>query len=72
MAKKITVAKAFTFTHSDGHQQSFHVGVHKDVPDEVASHWYTKSHLDAGDAEADAGEGDKKSGKKEAGEGDKK
>ena len=60
MAKKITVAKAFTFTHPDGNQQHFHVGVHKDVPNEVAGHWYTKAHLDAGDAEVDAGKGDKK------------
>lgn len=78
MAKKITVAKKFTFTHPDGHQQHFHVGVHKDVPDEVAGHWYTKAHLDSGDAE-ESGEGDKKPGakkadgaKKDAGEGDKK
>lgn len=63
MAKKITVAKAFTFTHPDGHQQHFHVGVHKDIPDEVAGHWYTKAHLDTGDTEAPTSDDGKKSGK---------
>lgn len=70
MAKKITVAKAFTFTHPDGHQQHFPVGVHKDVPANVADHWYTKAHLDAGDDDAAApATGGKKGEQKE---GDKK
>lgn len=72
MAKKITVAKAFTFTHPDGQQQHFHVGVHKDVPDEVAGHWYTKAHLDTGDEDAEQPEGEKKGKKSEQPEGEKK
>jgi hypothetical protein len=42
--KQITVDSAFVFTHADGKQQEFTVGVHDDVQDEVADHWYVRAH----------------------------
>lgn len=52
---KINVAKTFTFTHKDGKRQSFAAGAHKDVPDDVAAHWFVQAHLHPSDDESEGG-----------------
>lgn len=42
--KQITVESAFVLTQQDGKKQEFSVGVHDDVDDEVANHWYVRAH----------------------------
>lgn len=51
---KINVAKPFLFTHKGGKKQHFGTGVHKDVPDEVAEHWFVKAHLHPADDDVEA------------------
>lgn len=41
----LTFAKPCTFTAPDGTQRVFAPGVHHDVPDDVADHWFIKAHL---------------------------
>lgn len=38
-------AKPCTFTAPDGSTRYFAVGRHKDVPDEIAGHWFVQPHL---------------------------
>ena len=42
---EIVVAKPFTLTFGPDDVRTFAPGIHKDVPAEVADHWYTKAHL---------------------------
>lgn len=38
-------AKPCTYTAADGSTRVFAAGRHKDVPDEVAGHWFVQAHL---------------------------
>jgi hypothetical protein len=42
--KQITVESSFVFTHPDGRKEPFAVGVHDEVDDGVADHWYVRAH----------------------------
>lgn len=41
----IVVAKPFTLTLGPDDVRTFAPGIHKDVPAEVADHWYAKAHF---------------------------
>lgn len=43
--REMVVAKPFVLSLPGKEPQRFDVGVHKDVPDEVADHWFAKPHL---------------------------
>jgi hypothetical protein len=42
--KQIIVESAFTLTTKDGQKQHFEVGVHDDIDDAIADHWYVRAH----------------------------
>lgn len=59
--KTIHVARGFDFTHQDGTVQKFKPGIHRNVPAEVADHWFVAAHLQQ-DEEAEAVEEKKPEG----------
>ncbi len=48
--KKLNVKKPFVFSHKDGNETRFAVGVH-DISDEIASHEFIAKHKANGHAE---------------------